>query len=73
MRTTLILDDKLLRAAADLTGVEQKTSLVKMALEELIRAENRRRLAMLGGTEPQLRPVRRRRSAHKKGTHLGAR
>ena len=62
MRTTLNIDDSVLRQAAKLTGVKEKTSLVRLGLEALISRESARRLAALGGTEKQLRPVRRRRS-----------
>ncbi len=62
MRTTLNIDDSVLRHAAKLTGVKEKTSLVRLGLEALIARESARRLADLGGTEQQLRPVRRRRS-----------
>jgi Arc/MetJ family transcription regulator len=61
MRTTLNIDDSLLRDAAKLTGVKEKTSLVRLGLEALIAKESARRLANLGGTEKQLRDVRRRR------------
>jgi Arc/MetJ family transcription regulator len=63
MRTTLNIDDSILRQAAKLTGVREKTSLVRLGLEALISRESARRLADLGGTEKQLRSVRRRRSA----------
>ena len=63
MRTTLNIDDSVLRQAAKLTGVKQKTSLVRLGLEALISRESARRLAELGGTEKRLRRVRRRRSA----------
>lgn len=62
MRTTLNIDDSLLHHAAKLTGVKEKTSLVRLGLEALISKESARRLADLGGTERQLRSVRRRRS-----------
>ena len=62
MRTTLNIDDSLLRNAARLTGVKEKTSLVRLGLEALISKESARRLADLGGTEKQLRSVPRRRS-----------
>jgi Arc/MetJ family transcription regulator len=62
MRTTLNIDDSLLRDAERLTGVKEKTSLVRLGLEALIAKESARRLANLGGTEKQLRGVRRRRS-----------
>jgi hypothetical protein len=62
MRTTLNIDTAILEEAAKLTGVKEKTSLVRMGLEALISKESARRLADLGGTERQVRPVRRRRS-----------
>ena len=61
MRTTLNIDDSLLRDAAKLTGVKEKTSLVRLGLEALIAKESARRLADLGGTEKRLRGIRRRR------------
>jgi len=61
MRTTLNIDDSLLRHAAKLTGVKEKTSLVRLGLEALIARASARRLAELGGTEKGLRPIRRRR------------
>jgi Arc/MetJ family transcription regulator len=63
MRTTLNIDDDLLRRAAKLTGVDEKTSLVRMGLEALIALESARRLAALGGTQKKLRPAPRRRSS----------
>jgi Arc/MetJ family transcription regulator len=62
MRTTLNIDDALLLRAAKLTGVSEKTSLVRMGLEALVAAASARRLADLGGSEPRLRPTPRRRS-----------
>jgi Arc/MetJ family transcription regulator len=62
MRTTLNIDDTLLSNAAKLTGIKEKTSLVRLGLVALIARESARRLANLGGTEKQLRRVRRRRS-----------
>ena len=61
MRTTLNIDDSLLHNAAKLTGIKEKTSLVRLGLEALIAKESARRLANLGGTEKQLRRIRRRR------------
>jgi hypothetical protein len=58
----LNIDDRLLEKAADLTGVGEKTSLVRMGLEALISLESSKRLARLGGSEGKLRPVSRRRS-----------
>lgn len=62
MRTTLNIDDELLRRAAKLTGVSQKTALIHMGLEALVDRESARRLAKLGGSEPRLNPIRRRRT-----------
>ena len=62
MRTTLEIDDALLSRAAELTGVQEKTSLVSMGLDALIARQSASRLAALGGTEKKLRPIRRRRS-----------
>ena len=61
MRTTLNIDDQVLRRAADVTGVKEKTSLVRMGLEALVCLESAKRLARLGGTERNLRPIPRRR------------
>ena len=61
MRTTLNIEDALLRLAAKLTGVSEKTALVRMGLEALIARESARRLAQLGGTEKRLSRIRRRR------------
>ena len=61
MRTTLNIDEPLLRRAAELTGVFGKASLVRMGLEALITRESARRLARLGGTEGRLTPTRTRR------------
>ena len=63
MRTTLNVDDSLLQRASRLTGVKEKTSLVRLGLEALIARESARRLADLGGKEKGIRPIRRRRSA----------
>lgn len=60
-RTTLILDEGLLKTAGRLTGVEEKTALVRAGLEALIARESARRLAALGGTEPDFEDVPRRR------------
>jgi len=62
MRTTLNIDDELLREARRLSGLEEKTAVVHAGLEALIARESARRLAALGGKEKSLRPVPRRRS-----------
>lgn len=61
MRTTLALDDDLLAEAQRLTGTTEKTALVREALGALIERESARRLARLGGSEPALKDVPRRR------------
>jgi hypothetical protein len=63
MRTTLNIPDETLKRAAELTGVTEKTALVKMGLDALIARESSRRLAELGATEKDLLPVPRRRPA----------
>jgi Arc/MetJ family transcription regulator len=60
MRTTLNIEDALLEKAAKLTGVTEKTSLVRLGLQALIARESARRLAGLGGTEQQLEMIPRR-------------
>lgn len=62
MRTTLALDDELVRIAQEFTGVSEKTALVREALKALIERESARRLASLGGTMPQLENVPRRKA-----------
>ena len=64
MRTTLALDDELLAKAQALTGMTEKSALVKEALRALIQRESARRLALLGGSEPQLTDIPRRRPEH---------
>lgn len=63
MRTTLNIEDRLINQAAKLTGITEKTALVRLGLEALIAAESAKRLAKLGGTEKRLRPIPRRRTA----------
>jgi Arc/MetJ family transcription regulator len=61
MRTTLALDDELLDRAQALTGMREKSALVREALKALIERESARRLALLGGSQPDLKaPLRRR-------------
>jgi len=66
MRTTLIIDQNLFEHASQLTGIRQKTALVRAGLEALIARAAARRLAALGGTEPRLRSVPRRRTGAKR-------
>ena len=60
MRTTINIEDSLLEKASRLTGINEKTSLVKLGLEALIARESSKRLAKLGGGEKNLSPVPRR-------------
>jgi Arc/MetJ family transcription regulator len=62
MRTTLNIEDELLNKAAKLTGIREKTSLVRLGLEALIARESGKRLAKLGGTEKKLEMIPRRRT-----------
>ena len=63
MRTTIALDDELVAKAQSLTGLKEKSALVREALKALIERESARRLALLGGSEPKLELPPRRRSA----------
>ena len=62
MRTTLALDDELLAEAEFYTGIREKSALVREALKALIEREAARRLARLGGSEPDLAAIPRRRT-----------
>ena len=61
MRTTVTIDDDLLDRAAELTGVTERTALLREGLETLIRVESARRLAALGGSDPKAEAAPRRR------------
>jgi hypothetical protein len=63
MRTTLNIHDETLKRATELTGVKEKTALVRMGLEALIARESSKRLAELGATEKSLRAIPRRRTS----------
>jgi len=65
MKTTLNIDETILKRASELTGINEKTSLVRLGLQALIAQESSRRLAKLGGTEKSLRPIPRRRPANR--------
>jgi hypothetical protein len=62
MRTTLNINDQILKKASVLTGISEKTTLVQMGLEALISKESAKRLAALGGTEKNLKDIPRRRN-----------
>ena len=61
MKTTLNIDDTLLKKAIKLSGIGEKTALVRAGLQALITQESSRRLAELGGTEKSITAIRRRR------------
>ena len=62
MRTTLNIEDELLAKAQRVSGLTEKTALVREGLKALVERDSARRLARLGGTESEMQPVRRRRS-----------
>jgi Arc/MetJ family transcription regulator len=70
MRTTITLDDALLADAREMSGLDDTGPLIRAALEALIQREAALRLARLGGTEPQLEDIRRRRDS---GRRTGSR
>ena len=63
MRISINLDNRLLAEAQRITGIKQRTALIHEGLRALIERESARRLARLGGSEPRLRTISRRRSA----------
>ena len=62
MRTTLNIEDDLLNKAAQLTGIQEKTSLVRLGLQALVSRESAKRLSKLSGTEKKLLDIPRRRA-----------
>ena len=68
MRTTLNIDDTLLGRATELSGLREKTAVVRAGLEALVARESARRLAALGGSEKAMRPIRRRRGPARRNT-----
>ncbi len=62
MRTTLNIEDRLIKKASNLAGIKEKTSLVRLGLEALIARESGKRLARLGGTEKNITLILRKRS-----------
>jgi Arc/MetJ family transcription regulator len=61
MRTTVVLDDELLAKAEEYTGIREKSALIRAALRALVEREAARRLARLGGSEPDFTGISRRR------------
>jgi hypothetical protein len=66
MKTTLDLDEELIEEARELTGIREEAALIRAGLEALIAREAARRLAALGGSEPGMRPIPRRRPKHRR-------
>jgi Arc/MetJ family transcription regulator len=62
MRTTVSLDDELVARAQFYTGIQEKSALIREALKALVEREAARRLARLGGSEPGLKKIPRRRA-----------
>lgn len=60
MRTTLTLDDELLAQAQQISGLKERSQLLREALLALVQRESAKRLAQLGGSEPQLQGIPRR-------------
>ena len=61
MRTTVVLDDELLAKAEEYTGIREKSALIRTALRALVEREAARRLARIGGSEPDIADIARRR------------
>jgi Arc/MetJ family transcription regulator len=61
MRTTINVDERLIAEAQRITGMTERTALIHEGLKALIQRESARRLARLGGSEPQMSPIGRRR------------
>jgi hypothetical protein len=66
LKTTVVLDDDLVRIAREFTGIEEKTALIREALKALIERQSARRLASLGGTMPELKNIPRRRGKERR-------
>jgi Arc/MetJ family transcription regulator len=62
VRATVTLDDDLVRKAQKYTGIKERSALLRAALEALIHIEASRRLAAMGGTEPELEYIKRTRA-----------
>ena len=61
MRTTVTLDDELLKDAEELTGIKERSALIRKALQDLVHREASRRLAVMGGSDPDAEAPPRRR------------
>ncbi len=63
MRTTVTIDDELAAKAAQLTGITERATLLRLGLETLVEVESARRLARLGGSDPKATAAPRRRGS----------
>ena len=61
MRTTVAIDDELMARARIYSGLHENAAIIRLAVKKFVEREAARRLALLGGTEPDLRPIPRRR------------
>jgi Arc/MetJ family transcription regulator len=61
MRTTVTLDDELLKTAEEYTGIKERSALIRLGLEALVQREAARRLARMGGSDPTASAAPRRR------------
>ena len=59
VRATVTLDENLLRTAQEYTGIQERSALMRTALEALIHQEASHRLAALGGSEPDMVEIKR--------------
>lgn len=62
MRTTVTIDDDLLKAASAAAGTSERSVVLHEALRALVERDAARRLARLGGSDPRARAPRRRRA-----------
>jgi Arc/MetJ family transcription regulator len=62
MRATVTLDDELVRTAQEYSGIQERSALLREALKALIHIEASRRLAAMGGTDPELEDIKRTRA-----------
>ena len=62
MRTTVSIDDEVIREAQELSGITENAALIREALQALIQRESARQLIQLGGTAPGMEAVSRRQS-----------
>ncbi|KIZ40404.1 MULTISPECIES: type II toxin-antitoxin system VapB family antitoxin [Rhodopseudomonas] len=62
MRTTIAIDDELFAKAQGYAGVEEKSAVIRTALQAYVELEAGRRLALMGGSMPDAKAPPRRRA-----------